>query len=473
MTLRMQHVLLHLDLATNNPIPVAQVRAALPPDVDLPTYRMTEFGAEQTETGSLERGWHHWAHALERMLAQVRSDLGSCDRPLHYHVTGRAGHPIAAYAGLALSGAADVTVHNARRKTRNFDSFDLIEPTGRPPQPFFTVNAVEPNKFAPTGMLAVFVGVGQPCPRDAIADFFRRQNAPFAGLAELNTFADDLVHLDATNAPAALADISIRLKALHQEFPQSKGLVLFLACPFSLTVALGWAINPRAGKRTIWIPTYQDGAYQWGLHYPRDAPRNNKPKVLVLTASPKNEPAVDSNRELRRLRDALDPVHGRFELDLSIDFRPRDLVQRMQAVRPDIIHILCHGGPDGTTAATTEDDKRRAALIYLEELLPAFAEIDPPPRLIVFNACHSAVPARALAQTFDTTLGATEPLEQTTAAELTYEFYSALAQGHRVRAAFAQAKRLLGMHEITGHEHLDIYHAPFGDRGDWVPFPRA
>ena len=457
---------LHLDLAEENPISLRQIAPELT-TADTVVYKMTEFGAVPTETGTCEHRWNDWARAFDRMLATATET----DDPLHIHIFGRAAQPIVTYAGLRLAGSSHaLTVHNHRRGTALFDAISAAKVTV-PQGTFFPVDRSH-SEGDPTGMLALFIGMGQGFDPNMARRFLQQQNMACAGIHELNT-RDDSLQLAADNAPAALWHIRRTVTELQQRHVQSRGLALFLACPFTMAFALGRAINPHA-LGTIWLPIFRrtHNEYRPALYYPRHAPRNDRTRIMLMSASPKNEPSVDVQMHHRDLRDALKPVEGRFDIDHAPDCRGRDFLERISSFRPDIVHILCHGAPDGTIAATSDDSARTARYVALIELLDSFRELDLPPRVIVINACHSLVVADALRAHADTTIGAREPLYQDTAAALAREFYGALARGYNVRRAFTQARDQLGKDDYRGAEMLDIHHAAEGDRGSWTPFPR-
>lgn len=459
-------IVLHLDLAEDNPISLQQISPELAA-VDAAIYKMTEFGAVPTETGTCEHRWTDWARAFDRMLATATQT----DEPLHIHLFGRAAQPIVAYAGLRLAGSSHaLTVHNHRRGTRRFDAIS-VEKVTVPQEPFFPVDRSH-SDGEPTGMLALFIGMGQGFDPNMARRFLQAQNVACAGIHELNT-VDDSVQLGADNAPAAFWHIRRTVAELQRRHVQSRGLALFLACPFTMAFALGRALNPNA-LGTIWLPIFRRtmGEYRPALYYPRHAPRSGRTRIMLMSASPKNEPPVDVSMHQRALFDALRPVEGQYELGIVPDFRNRDFLERISSFRPDIVHILCHGAPDGTIAATSEDDARSAKHLALVEILESFRELDLPPRVVVLNACYSLVVADPLRAHADSIIGAKEPLYQETAAALAREFYGALTRGSNIRRAFAQARDQLLKDDCKGAHNLDIYHAAEGDRGGWTPFPR-
>jgi hypothetical protein len=465
-----RHVLLHLDLATANPIPMDAVRLNLPADANIREYRMTDHGAEPMPYGSRERGWHLWARSFEAMLKTARRECEDGRSPPRYHVMGRAALPMAAYAGLALSGATHVTVHNPSRKTPHLDSFALEQPSSAAATPFFTVDRLE-KRSDPRGPIALCVGLGQPFSHHSIADFLQRQGCPCAAALSLNTPPNDPRVLDAEHAPAALWQLTSRILGLRRQHEHSRGLVLFCAGPMSLAVAVGWALNPRI-YGPLWIPNYDNGTYRPALHFPLSGPRRHEPRILLLTAAPQNEGSIDLQRQHRAVQDALRPVESRCKVILSTGIRGTDLADKLREHSPEIIHILAHGTDKGGMYAVSADAQLQAVEIIQRELVEILRQGDPPPRLVLLHICSAGGTAERLAQDFDMTIGATETLWQDTAAAFSTEFYGALASGLSLRAAHDRTMLNLGILEKRGLQSIHAYHCPTGDQGEWIPFPR-
>lgn len=465
-----QHVVLLLDLAENNPFPLDRLRERIPVGEDVHWFRITEFGAQPSETGNVDGYWDRWTRAFTRMLAAARAHA-SGEQLVHYHLAGRAGLPMAAYAGLCLSNDAEVTVHNPRRRDNSFFSFPLTQSTMRPDPPFFTTDSAHPG-IDGSGLLALCVGLGHPFRRDAIVDLLREGDATCAAIGELNTQPGSLAQFEPGDTAAITWQIASRLQALRAEYPAGRGLALFCAGPFALAAALGWAINPGI-YGPLWLANQVGNSYQWAIQYPRGASRNRKPRLLVLFANPQNETRVDTESELQSLRDALGPAATPISLDVAPNFRAQDLIHRVDAHRPDIIHILCHGGANGDIAAVSDDGRRHSTRVSLGELLEALRLSKALPRLVVVHACHSSTIASALARDFDSTVGARAVLKQTTARAFTSRFYHALAQGASVRAAYEMAVHELQVTNVPGAQDIEIFHCPDGDQGAWTPFPRG
>jgi hypothetical protein len=464
-----RHVLLHLDLATENQVPTNALCASLEATTPIRQYRMTEFGAEQKPYGSRDTGWHLWARSFEEMLRRARRECEDVSTSVRYHVVGRAALPMATYAGLALSSAASVTVHNPRRKTPHLDSIDLEQPAAAIHPRFFIRDRV--GKMGdPTGPIALCVSMGQPITHTAVTDFLARQGSPCAAVAYLSTPASDQAVLDAEHAPAVIWQLTRRLLDLRRRHDRSRGLIVFCAGPVSLALTVGWAINPRI-YGPIWLPNYDSGVYKPALHFPMHAQRRHKARILLLTAAPQNEGQIDLQVQHRAVEDALKPVSRRCELVTSPGLRGRDIADKLRELSPDIVHILAHGTDKGGVYAVAADPGMQSVEVIQREIVEALQYGDPPPRLVLLHVCSAGVTAEQLAQHFDVTIGATAVLWQDTAAAFSTEFYSALADGLSVRSAYARTMLNLGILEQRGLGDLHAYYCPTGDQGEWTPFP--
>ncbi|PCC74671.1 SAVED domain-containing protein [Nannocystis exedens] len=469
-----RHIILHLDVATDNLVPIDAVRARLPADAEVRPYRMTEFGAERFPEGVRTDGWHRWARSFDAMLARARAESPSDEYQVEYHVVGRGALPLAAYAGLALSGSARVTVHNPRKRTTAFDSFRLEQPRAAPSeQPFFSVERMQRGGFDTDGVVALCIGLGQGFSEGVVVDFLRGQGSGCCALVELNASTEEQVVLDEEAAPAAMWQITRVLTELHNRFPRRRGVALFCAGPLSLAVMAGWAMPNYL--RPIWLPnhdrTAQPPVYRPALNYPQAGPRRMRPRILILSASPQNEAAVDLQTELRLIEETLTTVRNRCDIINLLGFRGRDLAAELQRSSPDVVHVLCHG-TDKSGLVAVHPGTLKAAEIISREVVEAFEHAELPPRVVILHACHSAATAEALTRHVDTAIGVARAIAQKSAAEFTREFYGALAAGYDVRRAYDRAKLHLGMEATPGVEDIEAFYAAGGDRGAWIPFPK-
>ncbi len=114
----------------------------------------------------------------------------------------------------------------------------------------------------------------------------------------------------------------------------------------------------------------------------------------------------------------------------------RDLIDALNRHTPDVVHFSGHGtesellfeGPDGTPLALSGEQ-----LATLLQTAPRRI------RLMVFNACNSAVQAEAATEWAEFAIGMEQPIGDDAAKESAGQFYGSLASGQTVARAFAQA----------------------------------
>lgn len=470
-----RHIALELDLATDNNIPYDQIRRQIPEDADVQRYQISEFEAPRTPEATLQSGWHRWSRPFDEMLAQARSDSPSDEYTLEYHVFGRTPLPLATYAGLGISGSAQVTVHNPRKQRSEMDSIKLEIPEARPSGPlYFAEQDPRSFEYQPDGVVALAMSAGQGVNPELLRRYLQEQEMSMCGLLELHPPRDARTLVDVHSAPTILWQLGRAWQTLNSTFPRRRGVVAFIAGPVSLAFMAGWTAPNYA--RPLWLPNHDKSEetprYRPALNFPRAAPRRLKPRILVLAASPSNEGAVDIQGELGALTRALEPVRGRFELISMLGFTGPELTETLRRYTPDIVHVICHGTTKGGLVPV-QQGSLNAAEIVVREVREAFEHADPPPRLVVLHACHSGEVARGLTDRIDTTIGTNSPIYCVTAVKMTDEFYRALADGYKIHAAYDRAKLHLSMTEVPGAHVLEMHQCPAGDRGEWTPFPRT
>lgn len=118
--------------------------------------------------------------------------------------------------------------------------------------------------------------------------------------------------------------------------------------------------------------------------------------------------------------------------------RFEDLRTALLEHKPHILHLSCHGEPDGSVLfeSSTKDG---AKIVSKNQLLRLLAALGSNLRLVVFNACHSSAVARDVPPTIGLSVGMSDEVRDTEAIEFSVAFYEALAFGESVQAAFDAA----------------------------------
>lgn len=173
-------------------------------------------------------------------------------------------------------------------------------------------------------------------------------------------------------------------------------------------------------------------------------------KVLLLTASPRDETPLRLQEEERLIKEQLRLAgYGHAPISASGATRPRDIQQALLDVKPQILHFSGHG--DGTGLAF-EDDSGETRLVSgeaLGRLLDLFSARYPV-ECVVLNACFSRVQAEEIVPYVDYVVGMSDEIGDAAAIEFTVGFYKALGAGEPYEFAFelgCNAMQLAGIPE--------------------------
>jgi len=161
--------------------------------------------------------------------------------------------------------------------------------------------------------------------------------------------------------------------------------------------------------------------------------------VLFMAGTP--EGGTDGLRLDREAREIDAKVRsGRARDQIAMQWtqatRIRDIIDALNRYEPDVVHFSGHGdqssllfeGDDGTPQALSGDQ-----LGLLLQTAPR------PIRLLVFNACESAVQAEASTDWSHFAIGMERPIDDDAAKEWAGQFYGSLAAGATLDRAFQQA----------------------------------
>lgn len=157
-------------------------------------------------------------------------------------------------------------------------------------------------------------------------------------------------------------------------------------------------------------------------------------RVLVLAANPLKTDRLALEAEHRLLRNKMsdNSEAGNCELLFQWATRFKDLRQSLTSHQPHVVHFAGHGTRDGICL---EDDDGNSSPVTKEQLAELFRSAAEHLRLVVLNACFSAVQAEAISQVVDYVVGTTAAVSDDVAVRFAAHFYEALATGQTVRDA--------------------------------------
>lgn len=162
--------------------------------------------------------------------------------------------------------------------------------------------------------------------------------------------------------------------------------------------------------------------------------------IVLASASPVDATQLRVDKEFPQIIGKLRGSRHRDRLKVVqlTALRFEDLRTALMEHKPHILHLSCHGEPDGSVLfeSSTKDGAKSVSKKQLLRLLNALGSNL---RLVVFNACHSTAIARDVPPTIGLSVGMSDEIRDSSAIEFSAAFYEALAFGESVQAAFDAA----------------------------------
>jgi hypothetical protein len=159
-------------------------------------------------------------------------------------------------------------------------------------------------------------------------------------------------------------------------------------------------------------------------------------KILFLSACPKDISRVRLDQEVRDIDACIQRGEFRDHLELiqHSAVRPADLREALLRHKPHILHFSGHGS--ATEGIVVEDESGNTKFLSTEALADLFGVIKDNLRVVVLNACFSAVQAEAIRQVVDFTVGMRKEIGDRSAIVFSVAFYQGLAYGRSVKESF-------------------------------------
>lgn len=169
--------------------------------------------------------------------------------------------------------------------------------------------------------------------------------------------------------------------------------------------------------------------------------KGEKVRVLFLAANPSDTDPLRLSEEIRTIQERIRGGKYRDQFDMiqqAWAVRFSDLQQHLLEYRPHIIHFSGHGSSTGELIF--EDSAGSSQRVSAKALELLFGALKDEPggsvRLVVLNACYSAVQAQAIAKEVGCVVGMTRAVGDRAAIEFAGAFYNALTFGKNVQVAF-------------------------------------
>lgn len=173
-------------------------------------------------------------------------------------------------------------------------------------------------------------------------------------------------------------------------------------------------------------------------------------RLLFVSATPKNLPALDLDRERQVIERALAPLieDGVLNLQVIEQASPRALQQHIRDERPHVVHISAHANASGTVFLTGSDGRALPLTVSnVPRLIADHADL----RFVWLNTCQSAAvrhgtPGAAqqlIHAGLPAVLGMQRPISDDAATRLTQALYTLLVDGYDLETGVAHARKAL------------------------------
>jgi len=174
--------------------------------------------------------------------------------------------------------------------------------------------------------------------------------------------------------------------------------------------------------------------------------------ILILSANPKGEYYLRLEEERRDIEERLklSKQSHQFNLVKMDAVRPRDILQAMLDINPQIVHFCGHGIEN--KGLVFEDETGKKKLVDGEAIAELFNLFVDTLECVVLNACYSEDQANAIVQYIPYVVGMSQAVGDQAAIEFAVGFYSALGAGRDIDFAFktgCNAIRLAGIAEYS------------------------
>ncbi|MFV2198855.1 hypothetical protein [Nocardiopsis sp. LOL_012] len=181
-------------------------------------------------------------------------------------------------------------------------------------------------------------------------------------------------------------------------------------------------------------------------------------RLLLLECAARLGPGtVDFGEEKRLIRDAVG--RGRYGAAFTVEDAPSlqwgDLLFELDAFRPTLVHFSGHGYDDGTLRIRTPDGGSAPA--DSDGLCGLLAALDPPPMLVVFNACWSAKLAEQAAKALPCTIGINGTVSDRAVIAFARYLYGMLTGGRTIEYAALMAVQAARTHGLDEWNRIGLF----------------
>jgi len=187
--------------------------------------------------------------------------------------------------------------------------------------------------------------------------------------------------------------------------------------------------------------------------------------VVYFSANSREHARLNLKGEADRIDLGLREGKRRYKLDRVTKTDPDSFTETLRRTKPSIIHFSGHGSPEGIIL---ESDEHGHVVITPEMFATAIKHAGATVEVVVLNACHSAVLARALLAHVDCVIGLGDEIGDEAALAFSSDFYRDLGS-KGVHAAYQIARNQMAMKQMLDGEVITIAAAPGIDLDEVMP----
>ena len=173
--------------------------------------------------------------------------------------------------------------------------------------------------------------------------------------------------------------------------------------------------------------------------------------ILALLANPYGTGHLRLDEEVRAIDRVILSARNRDQLELRqcTALRASDLQEAVLRYTPAIVHFSGHGS--ASNGIVLSDDNGNPMPVSPAALSTFFAEVSPPVRCVILNACFSSEQGAAIADYVPCVIGMSRAISDKAAILFSAGFYRAIAYGQPVGNAFRLACSAIGiMQPLSG-----------------------
>lgn len=179
--------------------------------------------------------------------------------------------------------------------------------------------------------------------------------------------------------------------------------------------------------------------------------------ILFVAANPLDQTSLRLDEEVREVEEMIRKSDYRESVKLRSHWaaRPLDLIQKINEIKPTVLHISGHGSDQDELVFQDEDG--RTKLVTKDAFIQTLAATIGSLRLIFLNSCHSANQAEAATQFVSAAIGMRSEIGDDAARVFASRFYAAIGFGLDLDVAFRQGKAALMLEGIQEEDTPQMF----------------